>query len=323
MKRLIIGLGIVVLATVASAQVDPTRTVASVNGEEIKGSEYYYRMEFLPGVGKVMGNAFAEFPPGFITLEQLITEKLVFQLAKQQGVYPSDLEVQDELATRLRTAPNLVSAWKSTGRTEEELTYQVRFELAKFNVATAGVTITDVEVADYYKKNPDMFTVPKQLKLRVIVVRTADDQAVVNQELAAKKPFSEVAAAHSQDATRAVGGDYGTVPITVLGAKIKEAIEGTKIGQDTDWIASTNSATDTVYVKFHIEDIIPPKLQSLDTDLKRTIRHKMMLQKGAVKNDVDKEMAAQRSKAKIDIKEKTFADAYKKFIDAYLKQQGN
>lgn len=307
----------------AQSDLDPNRVVATVNGDDIKGAEYYYRMEYLPGVGKILGTQVAEFPPGFLTIEQIITERLVFQLAKQHGVYPTDLEVQDELAARVRRVPKFVDNWTSTGRTVDELKYQVRFELAKFNLATEGITITDQEINSYYSRNPDMFTTPKQVKLKVIVVRTVDEEGAVDRDLAAGKAFSDVATAHSQDATKVVGGDYGTVPVSYLGDKIRGALDKTKIGQNTDWITSNNSSTDTIYVKFHLEDVIPPKLQPLDADLRLTIRHKMMLERGAIKNDIAKEMAQMRSQAKIDIKDKVFADNYKRFIDAYLKSVGD
>src|SRR5438309_1536369 len=92
-----------VLGVAASVhgQVDPNRVVATVNGEPIKGEEYYRRMEYLPGVGRFSGDHFAEFPPGFMTLDQLITEKLVMQLAKQKGVAPAAPEIQEELRYRL------------------------------------------------------------------------------------------------------------------------------------------------------------------------------------------------------------------------------
>jgi hypothetical protein len=303
-------------------QVDPDRVVATVNGEDIKGAEYYYRMEYLPGVGKLMGSQVAEFPPGFMTLEQIITERLVFQLAKQQGVYPSDLEVQDELASRIRRVPKLADNWAATGRSSDELKYQVRFELAKFNIATAGVTITDQEISNYYTKNPDMFTTPKRMKLKVIVVRTADEESAVDKDLTAGKSFADTATAHSQDATKLVGGDYGTVPVAYLGDAIRTVLEKTKIGENTDWITSNKSAAETIYVKFHLDDVIAAKLQPLDADLRTDIRHKMMLQRGAIKNDIGKEMSQIRSQAKIDIKDKTFADNYKRLIDAYLKTTG-
>src|SRR5471030_1100048 len=74
----------------AVKMVDPGRVVAVVNGDEIKGAEYYRRMEYLEGVGIRLGNQFAEFPPGFLAIQKIIDERLTFQLAKSKGVYPTD-----------------------------------------------------------------------------------------------------------------------------------------------------------------------------------------------------------------------------------------
>jgi peptidyl-prolyl cis-trans isomerase C len=184
------------------------------------------------------------------------------------------------------------------------------------------VTITDFEVQDYYNKNPDMFTIPKQIKLRVIMVRSPEDQATVDKELAAKKEFADVAIAHSAGDNASKGGEYGTVPVTNLGPKLKGLIENTKIGQETDWITENTTATDTIYLKFHIDDILPAQLQPLDPDLKRTIRRKMMAMKGSIKNDIRKEMSTARTQAKIVIQDKTVAAAYQEYIEKYLKQNG-
>src|SRR4051794_21708042 len=107
-KTIFAGLMLALMGvSMAQNPVDATRVVATVNGVEIKGAEYYRRMEFLPGVGRNLGDGFAEFPPGFLTLEQLITEKLVLQLAKDKGVFPTDVEVKAELDYRKTKNPNL------------------------------------------------------------------------------------------------------------------------------------------------------------------------------------------------------------------------
>ncbi len=46
-----------------------------------------------------------------------------------------------------------------------------------------------------------------------------------------------------------------------------------------------------------------------------------MLQRGALKNNVAKDMAALRQKSSINITEKAFSDAYNKFVETYLKDQ--
>jgi parvulin-like peptidyl-prolyl isomerase len=306
----------------AVAQVDPARTIATINGEEIKGGEYYRRMEFLTGVGKRDGDNFFEAPPGFLTLEQLITERLVLQLAKQKGVFPPEVEVDAELKNRTEDNPNLLADWTKLGRTAEELRNQVRYEIAQFKISTFGITVTDQEIEKHFKDNPTMYTVPKQVKLRVIVVEKDTDRAAVDKELAAGKAFNEVARAYSVDISKSNGGDYGTVPLAFLNTPARAAVEAVKIGQATAWVSSQTADGGNRSVKFQVLDIVPEKKLVLDAKLKRSIRRRLMTDKSVGKVDIRTEMNAMRRKAKIDIKEKSFADIYEKFIEAYLKQSG-
>ncbi|HEY0867118.1 MAG TPA: peptidyl-prolyl cis-trans isomerase [Fimbriimonas sp.] len=306
-------------AVSAYGQVDNSRTVAVINGVEIKGAEYYRRMEYLPGVGRRAGNTIAEFPPGFLTLEQLITEKLVAQLAKEKGVAPSDVEVQAEMKVRLEEQPNLLAEWKATGRTEQELINQTRFELARFKLQTQGITITDQQVEGYYNENIETYTQPKQVKLRVIVVDKADQRAVVDKDLAAGKAFAEVAKASSVDVSKASGGEFGTYPVTLLAPDLRKVIDAAKAGQVTTWVGGEQNGVGR-YARFLVEEVTPAKKMTLDARLKRSIRREMILQRGTIRNDVEKQMREMRAKAKIDIKQPEFASIYESYVKAYLEQ---
>lgn len=310
------------VAAVTLAQVDPSRVVATVNGVTIKGAEYYRRMEFLPGVGKNVGTGFAEFPPGFLTLEQLITEKLIFQLAKSHGVSPTEAEIQAELDYRKSKNKNLLTDWLASGRTEAELLYDVKFDLTQFKLLTEGITVTDQEVDQFYKTNKDMYTMPAQVGLRVIVVRTQADVAAVDKELAAGKPFADVAKAHSVDMTAANGGEYGVVPVTGLSEGVRNALQTLAIGKTTEWFSASqdpNSKDEPAKFKFLLEKVVPEQLQPMDADLRRQTRQRIMMDKGRIKNHLKEELDALRAKAKIEIGEPAFANAYKKFLDGYLK----
>jgi parvulin-like peptidyl-prolyl isomerase len=309
------------LAAFSFAQVDPARIVVTVNGDEIKGGEYYRRMEFLPGVAKPMGRSYAEFPPGFLTIEQLITERLVFQLAKQKGVTPTEIEVDAELKSRTDDNPNYLKDWAATGRSQEELKYQIRYELAQFKIQTFGVTITNQEVDNHYKSAIAQYTLPKRAKLRVVVVQTEADRDAVDTALKGGKSFAEVAKQYSKDVSRGAGGEYGTVPYGFLNTPVRTAVEATTIGKNTAWITTETDGKPT-YLKFHLEDVVKEEKIPLDDKLRRNIRRRLMIDKGTNKNNIQTEMMAIRQKAKIDIKQPEFADAYRKFIDAYLKQGG-
>jgi foldase protein PrsA len=320
--RKILLAGLALTAIQAYGQVDPARTVAVVNGTEIKGNEYYRRMEYLPGVGKRAGNGFAEFPPGFLTLEQLITEKLVLQLAKDKGVSPSDLEVQAELKARLEDEPKLLENWKATGRTEQELLNQLKYEVANFKLQTFGITITDQQVEQYYAENPSTYTVPKQVKLRVIAITDASKKSAIDKDLAAGKAFQEVAKSYSEDLTKDSGGDFGTVPVTLLPPDWQKAVDAVKAGQVTTWVGSEQNGQ-ARYARFLVESITPAKKMTLDAGLKRDIRRTMLLQRSSTTGRtaaLEKEMRDMRAKAKIDIKQPEFAKIYEAYIKAYLKE---
>ena len=317
MTALVLG-----FAIAAHAQIDQTRLIATVNGEEIKGQEYYHRMEFLQGVGKRMGTSLVEFPPGFLTLEQLITEKLVLQLAKEKGVLPTDPEVQATLREKLTDSPKLLDDWLASGKTQDDLSYQIKVDLAQFKIETAGVTITDQELDAYYKTNPALFTIQKRYKLRTVVVTSDDAKALVDSDLAAGKKFSDIATARSEDLSRVNAGEFGTLPLNAIPeGPTRTAIMGIKIGQTTAWIAEGGKA----WAKFLLEDVVPERIEELTPALRRTVRRRLMLQRAQVQgtNNVAKDMAEIRARSKIGIEQKQFADAYAKFIEAYLKSQGN
>lgn len=317
MKKFIQALIALSIAASSLCQVDPNRVIVSINGEDIKGDEYYRRMEFLPNVGKRLGDRYAEFPPGFMTIEQLITERIIYQLAKTNNCLPTDGEIQAEYARAKAENPKYVQDWTDSGKLLEDLLNQFKYELTTFKLVTKGITVTNQEVDDYYKANKSSrFTIPQRVKLRVIVIDTEDKKAAIDSELGAGKAFGEVAAKYSIDVTKVAQGTYGTVPVTDLAEPVRNALATTAIGKSTVWIPAQKQ-----FVKFLKEDVIPETIVPLDEKVRRDIRTRMMLDKGRVKNDVAKMMLDARKNAKIDIKNKEFAEAYKKFIDNYVSQQ--
>lgn len=310
------------LVVVAQGQVDPARVIATVNGETIKGAEYYHRMEYLPGVGRFSGNRFAEMPPGFMTLDTLITEKLVLQLARSKNILPTDPEVEAELRNRLEENPRLLQDAIEGGLTKDDVTNQLRLELAQFKIVTYGITITDQEVEAHYNGHQPQFTIPKRVKLRLIAVPYVakedlkdkpDARLKVDADLKSGKTFAEVAKADSFDTSKAIGGDIGLLPLYTFPDEVKAELAKVKIGQATAWIKQG-----TAWVKYYYEDAKPEEKIPLTPALRRSIRRELMLVKGGVKNNLRDEMKSLRKAAKIEITEKDFADAYKKFVDQYL-----
>lgn len=311
---------LVALAAVATAQLDPNRVIVVINGEEIKAAEYYRRMEFLPGVGKqVGGRSFAQAPPGLLTIDQLITERLVFQQAKAKGVYPTDAEVKDEIEFNTKMDSNYVKGWVEHGRTVEELEYATRYNLAQFKLVSQGITFTDAQVKKFYDDNIAIFTVPKMVTLRVIAVGSEALAKEVDADLAAGKSFAEVAKAKSIDVTAALNGEFGKRPYDQLSKVVQKELDKIKIGQATAWIIDDEN---NMRIKFELVAAEAAYPKPLDDVLKRRIRRDQMAVLGGVRNDIRKQMTDARREAKIDIKEKEFSDNYKKFMETFVGSGG-
>lgn len=322
----LIASALLAVAAMSMGQVDPNRVVATVNGEEIKGGEYYHRMENMTGMGKVAQGQFVELPPGFVTIQQLIQERVLLQLAKKKGVYPTDPEIAQELKNRLEDNPKLMEQWTAGGRTREELDYNIRLDLAQFKIRTQGINLTDQEVEKFYADHKSSFTIPKQYKLRIIAVGSTEAKAAVDADLKAGKSFAEVAKARSEDVTKTIGGDYGLTSLDGFKPAYKDVITAARIGSATAWIDEDSIAPDqrhlTYHVRFYVEDILPERLEPMTPSLKRRTRNKMMIDLGMVKNDaaVAKAMYDMMAAMKVSITDKQFAQMYKTYLDDFVQR---
>ena len=301
--------GALLIGALAQAQVDPNRVIASVNGDNILGAEYYHRMEFMPGVTMNIGGQRIESTPGFFALTQLIGEHLTYQLAKEKGCLPSKQEVEDELQIRLTGDPKYIEKMADEGINQDDLMAQIRYDLTKFKIQTQGITITDQEVKNFYKEHPSEFTSEKMVKCRVIAVNTDDQKAAVDSDLKSGKDFSSVAKDKSLDVTRALGGDVGTVPVSYFPTDVQTAIGSIKIGQTTNWLNVNGHK-----VKYQLADVVPAKLQPLDKLTMIYTRRRLMLQKGLSDDDLAKQVVDMRAKSKVTISEKQFSDLWQQLI---------
>jgi parvulin-like peptidyl-prolyl isomerase len=326
MHRLFPALLFAVAASPAFAQnaLDPNRTVATVNGEEIKAAEYYRRVEWFRPDPQ---SALAGLPVGFQVLRQMISERMIVQLAKSKGVAPSAPQIDARLAELYSENPNLKAQLASAGRSEDEIRADLRNQEAQFNLMTAGITVTDLEVEKHYKDNPSEFKEPARYKLRILAVGDDATQNAVDAALKAGKPFADVAKQYSLDVTtKARGGEYGDVPETALSDESRSAVVITPVGSTTAWVRGPKNAQgeqSNARIKFFVEGITPAKTVPLDASLKNRLRRRLMLDRGSVKNktSVGKELETATQAAKVTIAEPQFQQLYSQLLDRVRKAQ--
>ncbi|HWD40035.1 MAG TPA: peptidyl-prolyl cis-trans isomerase [Fimbriimonas sp.] len=300
------------VAVGAQAQGDPNAVFATVNGDDIKAGEFWHKLAWfrLDTQGK-----FANLPAGFLAINELITERIVFQLARSKGVSPSEPEIAAKVKEEEAASPNLLSELKADGRPESDLYDEAKYQLAQFKLRSFGITITDQEIEKHYHDYPSEFTLPERYKLRVIVVQDDQTQSDVDKALSAGKAFAEVAKEYSLDVSKASGGEFGTVTQAQLGKPALAAIKTVKIGQSTGWV--TGASGSTVRVRYLVEDVLPPVVAPLDAALRRRIRESMSLIKGDVRNDVPKDIRSALVSAKVSINQTGFQKRFDEMVKQY------
>ena len=85
------------------------------------------------------------------------------------------------------------------------------------------VTVTDVEIQDYYNANRDKFMMPEVLRASHILVKTKKEADDILVELSNGRSFEDLARSRSVDPTAKVGGDIGYFTRQQLVPEIEEA----------------------------------------------------------------------------------------------------
>lgn len=294
-------------------------SVATINGEDITSQTYHRRMEYLPGLGRVsVTGKYIEILPAIATLDTMVTEMLILQIAKTKGLTPTDAEIDKEIAYRMRLNPNYTANWQRFGRTLPELRQQIKVERAQFKIQTEGVVVTETEIKNNYDAaKATRFTTPSRVKLRVITVRDEATKNKVDTGIKGGKKFADLAKEFSTDSTKSLGGDLGIVDVDLLSEGMKTAIKTVKKGDRTGWLAN-----DSIFAKFQVEDIIPAVVIPLDENVKEDIRRDMMLLKGGQRNDLAKMIREARQSANIKIASPEIDKAYREFVDLEKKASG-
>ncbi len=295
MNLRVLSLAIALSPLAAWAQSDLNRTVAIVDGTRIAGPDYYRRMEHLDGFGALVAGKFSPLTPGFLTLQRLIDEAIMIQLAKDKGVGATDKDIDEEIAILRANDPNFDKNMSNLGFSEAEIRHDVEARLAEFNLVTMGINITDLEVEKFYKENPVFYTTPARYEVRIMGIADESRKAAVDEALKNGEKFEDVAKRLGQG-TGMAAGDPIKLDELMMGEALKAAVKGKKAGETTDWFKG-----ETSWLKVKVESVTESKLMPLDADLKKGIRLQLMRERGMTRNNLPAMMREARKKAKIQI----------------------
>jgi len=183
-------------------------TIATVNGVPISTQDFYVALQaYRPQ------QPTADQPAGIVKLRLLIHNAVIEQMAKKEGVYPTDAQVTDQLNNlRMVQEKNSVQPFdeqlKTEGLTEDYIKrLQIIPQLCQLDLLAKGITITDADATAYYQRHlADMFTKPERAHIKRMVLASQADADDVYAQLQKGASFAALNASRSID-KQLIGGE--------------------------------------------------------------------------------------------------------------------
>lgn len=296
-------------------------TALSVNGENITKDQLMTYLSKKPTVRVSTQSGVVEAqvsePLDFQALQDMIGQRVIMQLAKDEGVYPDSNAVAKELEFRKKMNPLYIKELTANGIDMATIKDNLALELARENLLTKGITVTAQEAEDYIKKNPNQFTEPASVDMLWVFVKTKSRQAAVDNEIASGQSFGSIAVRYSEfQGAQESGGRFPQRKIADLTPQLRKIVEAAAAGKVTDWLSLSDG-----YAKFFIEKKTPAKPMVLDADKKELVRRSIARGRGEQATDLPKRVLDKIKQSDIKVNDPTLAEGWKKAFEK-LKKEG-
>lgn len=337
-KRIAITLSILATLAVAGCGGGGSNVVAIVNGDPISKDEFVEGMQLksnvnvivVPsqlqaangqiGVQQYMG-AVTDGTIGFQTLKELINQRLVLQMASEQGVSPSKADVEAEIEFRKKENPNFLKQAQAAGFSLDFLRSSLMAQLAQEKIVTRGINITPADIDGYIKNNPKDFVNPESVEVIFILAKDAKDRDLVDQELKSGQNFEVVAQHYSADPNGAKNSYHLLSPsggslLKDYAPAVQKILQGMAEQQQSEWFPEGNQ-----FVKFFLKKRVKETPVTIDDVIREKVRRKLAMVEGGKGIDFDTQVLNKLKESKIDVKIDAFKLPFEQYIDG-LKAQG-
>ncbi len=192
---------------------------------------------------------------GLQTLQELVDQKILMQMAKDASVVPTDAEIDAELKFQTQLRPDYTTILQEQGLTTEMIRHELAVGLAREHLTMNGVVVSPAEVDAYIKQNPNKFSDPATARLLYVQVSSKDKQAKVDAALASGKIFGSVATDFSEAAhARDTGGAFPTDKVSEMPPKLQDLVNKTSVNSKPDWVVDGKN-----FLKFFVVNKTGPK----------------------------------------------------------------
>ena len=310
------------------------RPIAKIGDKTISQDEYLKRTEKLPTPVGVMNNQIATQPAGYNALLQMVREEVLTQMAQQEGVMPTEQQVEERVQRLMQQNPNVKRAvTEQKTLTLDDLRRQVRIQLIQFNLLTKGVTITEKEIKAHYENNKRNFYRPAAALVQMLVVSNPETRNKIDEDLRKGLNFRAVAQKYAQNPAAGVQVSETELPVeppfanNTQGqslAQIAAILKPLKAGETSQWAPADNN----LWVRFYVITKNPGRQLPYE-EVKENIREELMVQKGQQTNrDINEEIAKRMLETKVEIFHDQWKEQYtkdmeelKKALDGLQKQK--
>jgi parvulin-like peptidyl-prolyl isomerase len=206
--------------------------------------------------------------------ERMIDEVVLLAEASRRGIGPDAVAVQ----TRLDALEARYGKQKDWAAAREEILPRMRARaedesrLVRLEAAVRDVPVPPAEdVEDYYKRNPDKFTEPEQIRVSIVLLKVDPsspraawetkkaEAATLAQALRDGADFAALARERSGDPSAAKGGDLGYLHRGMLPDDAQKALDAAAPGVIPDPVVLLEGVA-----IFRLDERKPARLQSFD-----------------------------------------------------------
>ena len=290
--------------------------LATVNGEPVTMEQYYAYLEAKPEVEAVLENG--QVAPvrvndtlGFQALKDLIRQRIIIQLAKDQGLMPNDKEINDEVEFQRSRDNQFVVNLRNKGLTLGQIKESLAVDLAREKLLTKDIKVELADVDKYITDNPKLFTRPAGIEAKWIFVKSESKMRAADNELKAGSSFATVARRISEAANAAQNqGYFPQTNLDILPPLLKDPLSKVQVGRETEWIKLSDG-----WAKFLVEKRTASEPIKPTGPEKEWLRRQLAMQRGIQANDLDRRLLEKLKKSDINVSYKELENPWKNAFD--------
>lgn len=228
----------------------------------------------------------------------MLNHIVVGKEAKALGITVTDEEIEQELKRGMSGYGSEEQYYdqmqSELGLSRQELHDETAYRLTLQAVATAGITVSEIEIDEYLTQNAERFTPRKQMQLSMIKLATYNGANQVMDRLEQGEDFAGLAREVSIDEeSRQHGGNIGTVEEN--DPFWPEELLKTAAGLETGDIAGPLQV-EGGYAVIRLEKLIDPGKPDQD-ELRGLIRQELALEQAAPLQQVESDLRAKYATA--------------------------